>query len=403
MARLVHSTLLKLNAEGALAPDLAAVVPEVEAGGRLFRFHLKPGLRFQDGTAIAAQDVVESLTRLADPSLGSPYAALALPLVGAIDGGRISGLAATGELDVQASLAFAYPDWLRGLAHPAAAPLPGGKAGLTLAGAGPMLMGGALGAGEARLSAYADCSEGRPFVDSLRLTVADARGASRALTLGEADAVLGAIDKRAVEGPALFATYLAFNSARLGPHAALVRQALEASVDVTELARFFVRGAVPMAGLLPPALEPSGATQPQPARPTLPKGLQLVLLVDATADDQRAVAERLQVKLHDFGVSVQLKRLAKPEYRQALATAGYDLALIAVAALPEPGLALAQLVLLSQGRDAARELLRTVGAGADPSARRQIALAQSTLWRGRLALMPLYAQVPRVLLRAGVA
>ena len=404
VARLLFATLFTLGPDGALSADLAAAVPEPEAAGKLFRIRLKSGLRHHDGTLLTAQDAAASLGRLADPAAGSQFAALTLPLVGAGDGGRISGLSATSETDLQASLAFPYPDWLKALAHPATAPLPGGKlAAQKPVGAGPLLLATAPGATELRLQAFADCAQGRPFVDAVRVSTGDSRAASRALALGEADVVLGAADKKAAEGPALFATYLALNPVRLGAQAATIRQAIEASGDPVDLARFFVRGAVPMAGLLPPSLDPSPPAMPRPARPSVALGQQLVLLSDASADDQRAVGERLLVKLHDYGVAVQHKRVARDEYRQALAQGGYDLALVAFAALPEPGLALAQLVQFAQGRDAARELLRQVGAGADPAARRATALALAAQLKGRLPLLPLYAQAPRAVFRPGVA
>jgi peptide/nickel transport system substrate-binding protein len=407
IARLVHATLFSASADGTLSAELAASVPEAEAGGRLFRIKLKPGLRFHDGAALTAQDVAQSLARLLDPAAASPFAVLALPLVGATDAGRVSGLAAT-DLDLQASLAFAYPDWPRTLAHVAAAPLPGGKLGARPVGAGPFFF-NAAPTTDLALLAFADCALGRPFVDSLRLTSADARAGGRALALGEVEAALGSTDKHAVEGPALFSTYLAFNPSRLGENAALVRAAVESSVDVADLARFFVRSASPMSGLLPPVLDLASGGPPGPPRalrsprPTLPAGLQLTLVLDAGAEDQRAVAERLQIKLHDFGVGVQLKRLSRSEHRAALSQGGYDLALVGFAALPEPGMALAQLVHFAQGRDAARELLRALGAGPDAASRRALVLTQAALLKQRLPLLPLYVQAPRVAVRERVA
>jgi ABC-type oligopeptide transport system substrate-binding subunit len=322
--------------------------------------------------------------------------------VGATDSARVpAGLSATTETDLQISLAFSYPDWPKVLAHPASAPLPAGKLGSRPLGTGPFLF--ASPPEQGQLAAFVDCPAGRPFVDTLRLSSADARTASRALSLGEVDAAMGSADKRAAEGPALFATYLALNPARLGADAAAVRQAVESSVDVSDLARYFARGAAPMTGLLATGLEPAVAPAAHPPRPSLPAGLQLTLLIDAGADDQRTVGERLQVKLHDVGAAVQLKRVPHAEYRQALAQGGYDLALVSFAALPEPGLALAQLVLFAQGRDAARELLRVVGSGADSAARHSLLVAQAASLRTRLPLLPLYAQSPRLLVRASVA
>ncbi len=400
-ARLLFGSPLTLGPDGALSAELAEV-PEPEAGGRLFRLRLRPG-RFHDGSAVTAQDLAASLARLLDPGVASPFLAASLPLAGA-ESGRPTGLQALGEAELQVSLAFPYPDWPRALAHPALAPLPAGRPAARPVGAGAFRLGPQSAAEGLRLLAFPDCAPGRPFVDALRLAPGDARAAARALALGEADAVLASSERRAVEGPLLFATYLVFNPQRLGERAGPLRQAVEAAVDVPELARLFVRGAVPLAGLLPPSLDAGPAVAaPRPARPPPSPGPPLTLLSDASAEDQRAVADRLQVKLHDAGVTLQIRRVSRAEFRQALALGNYDLALVGVSLLPEPGLALAQVVGLTQGRDAARELLRAVGAVADPTARRALVAEQARRWRGVAPLLPLYVQGFRVAVRPGVA
>lgn len=47
---------------------------EVESDGRVWRFHLRPGLRWSDGTALTAADFVASLRRALDPRTAAPYA-----------------------------------------------------------------------------------------------------------------------------------------------------------------------------------------------------------------------------------------------------------------------------------------------------------------------------------------
>ncbi len=53
-----------------IVPDLAEAVPEPERGGLLWRFRLRPGVRFSDGRAVRAEDVVASFRRLF--RVGSP-------------------------------------------------------------------------------------------------------------------------------------------------------------------------------------------------------------------------------------------------------------------------------------------------------------------------------------------
>lgn len=48
----------------ALVPDLAQSPPEISDGGRTYRFTLRPGLRFEDGSPITAQDVKYGIERV---------------------------------------------------------------------------------------------------------------------------------------------------------------------------------------------------------------------------------------------------------------------------------------------------------------------------------------------------
>ncbi|MGI5863974.1 MAG: ABC transporter substrate-binding protein [Myxococcales bacterium] len=402
-AGLTFDTLVRLGGDGELRAGLAAV-PEPEANGRLFRFRLRPSLRFHDGSSATARDVVASLARLEDAKLGSPFAAIALPLAGAGEGGRI-GLEVVSDSEVQASLAFPYPDWPRALAHPAAALLR--PAGERLVGTGAFRPATGSSAQLLQLVAHDDCPLGRPFVDLLRLVPSNPRSVSRAVSLGEADlAFVTGSSREGGEGPALFATYLAVNEERIGAMARPLREAIVGSVDVAGLTKFFVRApATPLYGLLPPALDPAAPRAQRPAgRPaSLRSGAALTLVCDASNDDHRSVGERLQVKLHDFGVALAVKRLPRNELREALRGGDYDLALVSIAAIPEAGMALAQLVELGAGRDAARELLREVGAGPDREARLATASAQARAWLERLPLLPLYVEVPRLVAREGIA
>ncbi len=404
-ARLLFGTLWTQAPDGALSPSLAAAVPEPEASGRFFRIRLRPGLRFQDGTPVTAREVISSLSRLADPKLESPYSALVLPLVGVSSStGKIGGLKAGGELEVQASLAFAYPDWPRALAHPAAS-IVLDKGQRPLRGTGPFVL-RVDGPSTVRYEAFPDCPTGRPFADSLSMTLGDSRSAGRQLALSAAElTTVSLAEKGGTEGPALQASYLALNPAKLGAQAAPVRQAFEAALEVGDLTRFFVRGpASPMYGLLPPALDPaSSAPRARPASPQLPAGMELTLLVESGDENHRAVAERMQVKLHDLGLALKISRLPRPAFRKAVAGGAYELALVSVMAIPEAGMALAQLVSLALGREAAREELRTIGGGADAAARKALALARAEQLLPRLPLLPLYAQASRVLARPGVA
>ena len=63
-----------------LVPDLADAVPQPTEGGLLYAFHLRPGLRFADGSPVRPSDAAASLRRIfriVGPTAGSFYAGIA--------------------------------------------------------------------------------------------------------------------------------------------------------------------------------------------------------------------------------------------------------------------------------------------------------------------------------------
>ncbi|MHC4823570.1 MAG: peptide ABC transporter substrate-binding protein [Planctomycetota bacterium] len=54
-------------------PDLASSWTKEDAAGTVWTFHLRPDLRWSDGSALTAEDVVASWKRLASPATGATY------------------------------------------------------------------------------------------------------------------------------------------------------------------------------------------------------------------------------------------------------------------------------------------------------------------------------------------
>jgi len=71
---------------------------EQSPNGRVWTFHLRPDLRWSDGSPLTADDVVFSLRRVLSPQLGSEYAYVLFTLVGAEDfnAGKITDPTALG-------------------------------------------------------------------------------------------------------------------------------------------------------------------------------------------------------------------------------------------------------------------------------------------------------------------
>ncbi len=132
-----------------LVPDLADGIPAPEENGRLYRFRLRPGIRFSTGEPITATDVAASFRRLF--RIGSPTAET---FYGAIEGAAeclkspatctLPGVQADGDA-ITIRLTRPDPEFLTKLALPHASILPAGApqgdSGSTpIAGTGPYVI-----------------------------------------------------------------------------------------------------------------------------------------------------------------------------------------------------------------------------------------------------------------------
>ena len=344
------------------------------------RIALKSGLRFSGGGAVTVRHVADAWSRLLSPATPSPYRALFFPLR---EHGRQLLSAVTPPSLLELSLAFPWPDLDRSLCHPALAITPN----RTAPGMGPFLPASAPGVFIFNLNFPA----GRPFAERVVLTNTDERGADKQYSLGQANVILGGeATKESRTGPALYATYLLFKPEAVGPN---FRGSFEVAIDRADLVRNFTQSApsVAMQQLLPPALMPQ-----QPARQTGVAGsgpaTELTLMFDLGAPDQRAVAERIQVKLHDRGFRIVLRGVSRTQLRAKWASGEYDLMLHGVLLPPSPGPALAVALDLAGRRDLLATELPAIGAIADSAARDARVRERAEALLPQLSIYPLYAQ-----------
>jgi peptide/nickel transport system substrate-binding protein len=73
IGQLVFSKLVRVGPDLRLVPDLAERWEQPSP--TRYRFHLKPGMRFHDGTPVTAADVVYTFRWILDPANGSPHRA----------------------------------------------------------------------------------------------------------------------------------------------------------------------------------------------------------------------------------------------------------------------------------------------------------------------------------------
>lgn len=375
---LTASAMCRLDEARRIRPVLAS---EISWQGPLkLRLALRPGLKFDNGTALSARDAVASWSRLGEPASLSPYRALLFPLPG--EGRRLSVAGSPQSLEF--SLAFPWPDLAGSLCHPSLAIQ--AASGTGRRGIGPFKPSSLPGELEANLG----FPLGRPFVDRLAVTLTDERGAARLLSLRQAQLAIGnAAPANPRRSPGLFATYLAFRVDRAGTD---FRQAFEATIDREDLTRFFVPApSWAMPSLLPPALmaqEPA----PRPPRPTRPSGRALTLMFDQSLPEQRLVAERLQVRLHDLKYAIALRPAARAQLRAAWASGNYDLMLHAVLLPPFAGPALAVALELAGRHELLSAELPPIGALPQAADRQRAAVDRARALLPSLPLIPLYAQ-----------
>jgi hypothetical protein len=369
-------TPLEATLLGLLSRPVCRAMPEGAVQPALARELSRPtpqAVRLTLANTSAASALARAWMRLSSTEGASPYRALLFPLRG--EGRQVSASGSTLEL----ALAFPWPDLERALCHPALA------APVASAAFGPF-----SAAGRGGLEARLDWPQGRPYLDRLQLTKTDERGLARLWSSRQVQVELGvSSEKDAVAGTPLYATYLAFSPRRLP---ADFRQAVESAIDREDLTRLFVRApAVPMPHLLPPTLMPQGP-RARPAAPAAGTPRTVTLLYDTSLEDQRAVAERIQVKLHDQGYTVALEPLPRAALRARWAKGDFELMLHALLLPAVPGPALAVVLDAAGRKDLLGVELPPIGSLADAGARDARARERALALAPTLPLVPLYAQ-----------
>ena len=326
--------------------DLAEEVPVLE--GLSYRFRLRPGLRFSDGSPVRGADVAASFRRLF--RIGSPTADT---FYGAIEGAaeclrvpadcKLEGVAADGDA-ITIRLSRPDPEFLQKLALPHASILPehapARDAGtVPLPGTGPYVLASYDPNDRLRLRRNPHFREwsrdAQPDGNPDRIEYEFGLGGEAAVTAilnGDADWMfdappadrlreLGARHGQLVHlNPAYAAWYLPLNT-RLPPFDDVrVRQALNLAVDRRAAVKLFggPRLAEPLCQVLPPGLP--GYEPYCPYVPDLPRARRLVAeagvagqAVTLVTDDSpaaRAIGTYMLDVLHDLGFVPRLRTLS---------------------------------------------------------------------------------------------
>ncbi len=310
LAALRAQPLCRLEADGRWVPMLAESMTRTPH--RTLRIVLRPPLN--------ADEVIQAWKRLWAST--SPYRVLLSPFTSpGADWTKWKIDATTLELPLGTSAA----DVEAGLCHPALAVADTEGRGVS-----------AWNVTADAFTGNAGFPEGQPFLAHVELKNTDARGGERLLEQKKIQLLLGGAAKVSTPAPMPYATYLLFNRTKAGDG---FRNAVDASADRSQLAAIFAQApAAPLTSLLPrgAAVADSAAAKPAPLSPAKP----LTLLYDASRDDQRAAAERLQVKLKPLGYALSLKGLRRAELLTAWSRREYDVMLFSVLVPPSAASAL---------------------------------------------------------------
>src|SRR5207248_10057542 len=61
------------QAGSVIYPEAATAFPTVSGSGKTYTFHVRPGLKLSDGSAVTAASFARAFERILSPKMGSPY------------------------------------------------------------------------------------------------------------------------------------------------------------------------------------------------------------------------------------------------------------------------------------------------------------------------------------------
>jgi ABC-type transport system substrate-binding protein len=371
----IFSGLVSLSPELEIVPDLAESW-QVDPDRTVYTFTLRTGVRFHDGRPLTAQDVVFSLERACDPSIGSDVAATYLgDIVGCADklagrAGPLAGVKQVGDLGVALTIDAPKSYFLAKLTYPTSFVVDRHQVAdpewmLQPNGTGPFKVTRFVPEDSLRLERNAAYFGHVPYLDAVDFSLRPV-SASTLYENGELDAVpagLGTLDRardplnplshQLMIGPGdLSITYLAFNVRRAPFDDAHLRRAFNFALDKAWLAEVVLEGAAtPAEWILPPGMP--GHTpdispfryDPEAARDELAAsrygGPQAVpplrLAVSGEGGLEGSVAAIVDELSATLGVSITVEQAPWEQFQKEMSAGEYDMWILGWSAdYPDP-------------------------------------------------------------------
>lgn len=358
MVTVLYDALTRFDPDGTLRPGLADRW-SVDARGLRYVFHLRPGVKFHDGSPFTPEAVRASFLRVLDPKSTGGRAWPLLPIVGAHayaagEASSVPGIALLGDSAVALTLTEPLAVFPKFLAMPVTSIVPEhppADLGAHPVGTGPWRFVSWAHDDALRFARNPDYWDGAPLADSLVVRIVpDQLVRAAELEAGRLSVVEVPFGETAQwharhpewlqEKPALRVTYIALNNRR-GPLADVrVRQAINHAVNVPQiLARVWGGRGILARGAIPPTLQGGDTTRPRydydpaAARRLLTEagyGSGFSLQLWRTADNETLgrVAQAVQADLARVGIQVELIERDASSQRAAARAGTADMALL---------------------------------------------------------------------------
>lgn len=347
--------LTRFTPDARIEPSLARRW-DISADGLVYTFHLRSDVRFSDGSAFRAKDVVRSFSRVLDPATKAGSVWPLFPIKGArayAEGtGRLLGVEATNDSTVVITLEEPFAIFPKLLAMPIASMVPemlGENFREKPVGTGPWRLVEWKHDDYLKFARNADYFGGAPTIDTLiARIIPEPSTAVAEFEAGTVDILYVPEDQtrswedtdtrsaRLTSAPALRLWYIGVNSTRGPLKDVRVRRAIATALDVPTLLSQLLagRGRV-AAGVIPPSLEGADTTRAPlaydsaAARALLadagfPKGIDVELWCSQTAPFPR-LAQSIQAYLAAAGIRVKIVQRDASSMRAAARAGQTDL------------------------------------------------------------------------------
>lgn len=355
MVTLLYDGLTRFDANGRLQPGLADRWT-VDANGLRYRFHLRSGIRFADGTPLTPVVVRQSFLRVLDPKSTGGRAWPLLPIAGAREyaGGTaagVSGIALLGDSAVALTLERPLAVFPKFLAMPVASIVSTRQRDDSTMGTGPWRIVSWAHDDALRFARNPDYWDGPPQSDSLIVRIIpDQLVRAAELEAGHLDVVevpFGETrDWRSrhpvwlQEKPALRVVYIALNNRRGPLRDPRVRQAINYAVNVPQILSTVWNGrGLRSRGSIPPSLGGGDTTRegyhhdPARAKQLLQEAgvrgdLSLQLWRAADNETLGRVAQAVQADLAQVGIKIEIVTRDASSQREAARAGSADMAML---------------------------------------------------------------------------